>query len=190
MAADTAARLTDVHATANTNTLGQLAAERRLLEQVLADAPADAANEITAATEDLEALHARRNIWAAAGRNERLIATIDRAITRTQTRLTDARDRQQARVDWFDTNAETVEQFDLIRRAERHRRAKITENPQRHLPAELVTKAGPEPASQGERRIWHATLVQRAIIRDLNATRIETDVPELDAAIDEPGIEL
>lgn len=180
MAADTADRLTTVHGLAETMTLRALADERTRLEQVLANAPRSAADAIDAATAELEALRARRGVWALSPSNSLKIAAINRAIRQTSDALTEFQDHQQRREQWLDQHAMVVERYDLVRRAESHRRTKIAANPQHFLTS---TDRGPAPLLQRDRRTQHDRLVAEAVVRDMAAT-------ELSSVNAEAGVEL
>ncbi|MEZ5378240.1 MAG: MobF family relaxase [Acidimicrobiales bacterium] len=166
MVADTAGRLTTVHRLAETMTLRALTDERTRLEQVLAKAPRSATEAIDAATAELETLQTRRNAWALGEGSERKIAALDRAIGRTDVALTAARERQQDRERWFDEHAEVVDRYDIVRRAESHRRTKIAANPEHYL---VGADAGPAPVLQRDRRTRHERLVAEAVAWDMAA---------------------
>ena len=74
-----------------------------------------------------------------------------------------------------------VDRYDLVSRAERHRRTRIADNPQQYLPAEVIEEAGPQPGHQGERRAWRSRLVDQALRCDLDSLELPAPVasPEL-----------
>ena len=181
MAADAANRLPLVHQLATGHTLGQLTGARRRLETILADAPADPTRAIENATVELDGLRTRRNLYAETPTGATRVEHLDRAIAKVQRRL-DAAQRQEAeRHTWLDEHAEVVDRYDLVSRAEQHRRTRITDNPQQYLPAEVVERAGPEPQHQGERRAWRSHLVDQALRHDLDNRELPAPVasPEL-----------
>ncbi len=164
MAADTADRLTTVHRLAETLSLASLVAERSKLDSVLTQAPRSAAGTVETATAELEMLRARRSAWALDPSSGLKVAAIDRAIIQSTESLTEALDRQQTRERWFDEHADVVDGYDVIRRAEVHRRTKIAANPQHFLAG---TSPGPAPLLQRDRRSQHERLVAEAVARDL-----------------------
>ncbi len=166
MAADSADRLTTVHRLAESTTLAELKTEHRSLAAILAMAPRSASPEIDSATAELEALRARREAWRLAASSDRKVAALDRTIDRTTEVLAELSTHQQVREEWFDSHEGVVDRYDLIRRAEHHRRTKIAANPKHYLgPSET------QPASvlQRDRRTRHQLLVAEAIARDLAA---------------------
>ena len=180
MAADTADRLTTVHRLAETMTLRALTDERSRLGQVLANAPRSAAEAIDRATAELETLRARRSVWALSPNNSLKVAAVNRAIRQTTDLLTESQDHQQRREQWFDEHADIVDRYDIVRRAETHRRTKIAANPQHFLTG---TDRGPAPLLQRDRRTQHDRLVAEAVARDMAA-------PELPSANAESAVEL
>ena len=81
-------------------------------------------------------------------------------------RLNAARTERTA---WLDEHADVVDRYDLIRRAERHRRLEVAANPEQYLPVDVAEQAGPEPVLQRERRAWSAALVDKALATTLDA---------------------
>jgi conjugative relaxase-like TrwC/TraI family protein len=169
MAADSAGRLTTVHQLATTHTLAQLRNARLPLERLLAEAPPDASAVIDSATTELDGLHARRNLWTAADRKSSRIQVVSRAIGRVERKLAAAQSQQARRQSWLGDHADVVDRHELFCRAERHRRSRITGNPQRHLPEEILDQVGPEPRNQRERREWMKKLTEQALAHDLTS---------------------
>ncbi len=184
MAADAADRLPAVHRLATSHTLAELTAARRRLETILADAPADPTRAIETATVELDGLRTRRNLHAETPAGAGRVKHLDRAVARVGRRLAAAQRQQAERMTWLDEHAEVVDRYDLVSRAEQHRRARISDNPTHYLPVDVAQQAGPEPQRQGERRAWRAQLVDQALRHDLDARQPPTaatdpEVPEV-----------
>ncbi|MEI2697479.1 MAG: hypothetical protein V9E94_03680 [Microthrixaceae bacterium] len=112
--------------------------------------------------------------------NSLKVAAVNRAIRQTTDLLTESQDHQQRREQWFDEHADIVDRYDIVRRAETHRRTKIAANPQHFLTG---TDRGPAPLLQRDRRTQHDRLVAEAVARDMAA-------PELPSANAESAVEL
>ncbi len=183
MATDMADRLPDVHYLANTHTLAELSQARRRLGAALAQVPADQTQVIAEIGAEVDGLRSRRNLWTAAGDGAKS-ALAERALAGAERRLVTAHDKQRDRDAWLTDNAAVVDQYQLLRRAERHRRTRISENPGQYLPDEAVAGLGPEPVGQTRRRLWRATLVEHALAHDREAPQpADAAVADLDVGV-------
>ena len=166
MAADHALDLAAVYDLASSRTLAGLVDERRYLDRILATAPADPTpviDETSTALDRLSAQHRAQD--GSPVHQEHLQSAIDRTGRRLQAALRQAAQREA----WMTTHADIVDRHDLLRRAERHRRTQLRQDPEKTLdPAELAL-VGAEPELQRDRLMWREQLVGRAI--EIDATR-------------------
>ena len=105
--------------------LAELTRHRRHLDRILSDAPKNPAPAIASLTEKVTTLRTRRRIWqeqagqpATARRAERALTAIDRQLDRHADAYRRLRSQQQTHNTWSTTNAATIEQRALVRRAE------------------------------------------------------------------------
>ncbi|MGE0728515.1 MAG: MobF family relaxase [Acidimicrobiia bacterium] len=183
MAADAADDLPSVHTLATHHTLAELARRRRGLEAALAEAPADASRAIEQAEATLDTLRARRALAALDrdGTPSRM-RQLDRAITRADGRRGAALERQTVRTRWLDDHADLVDEYQVVVRAERHRRTRIADNPAAYLPA--ADRSARPAVSQIDRRRERAAMIEQALAADLGNGQA---VPESDSVSPEVG---
>ena len=178
-------------------TLADLGTERRRLEAILAAAPREVDEAITATRRQRDALLARRRaigqVAVRGGVRRRLarrrlidesnnvVTWIDRAIDRADQRLTRLEEQQRVRAVFLDEHATEVERLRVLLRAELARELCIRASAVASPDEAVARVAGPAPAEPA-RHQWWRNAVERAAV---HADRYSDPLRE--PAHDDPG---
>jgi hypothetical protein len=157
--------------------LGQLRRERDRLEAILGDAPLDVSAALVAAGRRHDALAAKRRSWtdriATAQRDarswsphnrraaspvvdkaQRELASIDASLAGLEVRIGALRSQWQRRHAYFESHAEDVDRFNLVRRAEQARELQVRMDAHVRPPEVIVAMLGAEPKIPAARQAW------------------------------------
>ncbi|MGH9153693.1 MAG: MobF family relaxase [Acidimicrobiales bacterium] len=153
-------------------TLRQLAEERRGLQRILADAPADVNPALAAASRQLDALRTRRQAWLDAlgsgggsrGESGRQKAAIlDTAIAATEQRVSALRRKWATRRAFLDEHNAEVERLELVRSAERTAELKVRTMATVNPPSALLDAVGRRPDGYIAAQRWRNAVEDAAV---------------------------
>jgi len=146
--------------------LRQLTAERRRLQRILADAPADVSSALAGASRQLDVLRTKAKAWDDSGRRSsggREAQALDAATAATEQRVAALRAKWAERRLFLDEHEAEVDRLALVRGAERAAELKVRTMAKVEPSGALLEAVGPRPAEYLCAQRWRNAVEEVAL---------------------------